>query len=409
MALHNASQIYEERCHLEGFGLRLMNTGALAGLAALAIAFLMAFLVEDGVKRFFFGYLTAYAYFLTLCLGAFFFVTLQHLTRAGWSIVVRRIAEFFAASLPVLVILFIPLIFGLGDLYKWTNNELVQHDTLLQGKTPYLNIPFFLVRMVLYFGIWWYFTKTFLNRSVEQDQSGDVNLSLSMETISPVAMILFALTLTFASFDLMMSLDPYWFSTIFGVYIFAGSSIGIMALLVVSCYVLQHNGRLQNVITVEHYHDLGKLLFAFVFFWGYIAFSQYMLIWYGNIPEETSWFLRRQTGGWFWVSMALIFLHFTIPFVCLLSRIPKRRKNLLLFWAVWMLVMHYVDLYWIIMPEYAHAIGEDGLVPFGLIDLACLVGVGGLFIAMTAKVARGNALVPLKDPRLGESLQFENM
>jgi hypothetical protein len=224
-----------------------------------------------------------------------------------------------------------------------------------------------------------------------------------MEKLSAVALILFGLTITFASFDWLMSLEPEWFSTIYGLYYFAGSVVGFFAFLILLAMALQKTGHLGSAITTEHYHELGKLLLGFIVFWGYMAFSQYMLIWYANIPEESVWYLARQTGPWTWVSLGLLFGHLLIPFFGLLSREVKRCRILLGAWAVWMLVIHWIDVYWLVMPTFA----EDRL-PFGAIDICCMVAVGSLFLAGLLWSARGRALVPVQDPRLSESLAFEN-
>jgi hypothetical protein len=200
-----------------------------------------------------------------------------------------------------------------------------------------------------------------------------------------------------------MSLNPRWFSTIFGVYYFSGAVVGFLAAVILLAMSLQAGGRLEASITVEHYHDLGKLLFAFVIFWGYIAFSQYLLIWYANIPEETDWYLVRQAGGWATVSLVLLFVHLLIPFFGLLSREVKRRKALLGFWAVWLLVAHWIDLYWLVMPSVAPA-----APPLRATDIGCLLGIGCLYLAAIFHAADGRALVPVGDPRLAESLAFEN-
>jgi len=200
-----------------------------------------------------------------------------------------------------------------------------------------------------------------------------------------------------------MSLDPHWYSTIFGVYFFSGAFLAAIALLILVANAVQRAGLLRRVITREHYHDLGKFLFAFVVFWAYIAFSQYMLIWYGNIPEETEWFLRRQSNGWGWVGLALLFGHFLLPFVALLSRYPKRHKRLLVVAAAWVLAMHWVDMFWLVMPE-----ASPGAFTFHVVDLTVLLGLGGLATAAFARALRDRALVPERDPRLIESLTFEN-
>ena len=393
---------------LEALADSLMRFGAMVGVVGLTATAFIGMQVGDDGKQLLHSYLLALAYFLSLGLGALFFVTLQHLTRAGWSVVVRRLAELFASSLPLLVILFLPvlasMVRGNTQLYLWVDKALVAQDELLRAKQAYLNVPFFGARIAMYFVIWTWLSRHYLKQSVRQDGTGDLSITARLQSLSAPGMALFALSTTFASFDLLMSLHPHWYSTIFGVYFFAGSVLGFLALTILVAQLLQNGGYMRQIVTTEHYHDLGKLLFGFVFFWGYIAFSQYMLIWYGNIPEETEWFLQRQTGDWVWVSLALLFGHFLIPFPSLLSRHVKRHRGALAFWAIFLLVMHWVDLYWLVMPSL-----HEETAPLGLIDLFALVGVGGLCVANFGYVARGKSLVPVKDPRLAESLAFENM
>ena len=357
---------------------------------------------EDGARRFFFAYLVGFAFVLSLSLGALFFVMLQHLTRSGWSVVLRRIAELMAAGLIGLAALAVPVLLGAGRLYSWAQPAHAT-DALLAWKRPYLNVPLFAVRMAGYFAVWGILAWYFLRRSTQQDRTGEPSLTVRMERVSGPGMLLFGLTVTFAAFDLIMSLDAHWFSTIFGVYFFAGSAASFFAALTLAAMGLQRAGRLVREITVEHYHDLGKLLFAFVFFWAYIAFSQYMLIWYSNIPEETAWYLARQTGPWRHVAAALILGHFALPFAGLLSARCKRRRAHLAFWAAWVLVIHWLDLYWLIMP-----VVSPGRLGLGLAQVATLVGMTGLWLAGIAWWARGVPLLPERDPRLPESLAFEN-
>ena len=381
--------------------------GALAvGVLGLAAWLFFALTSADGSTRAWFSYLHSFCYFLSLSLGALFFVAIQHVVRATWSVVVRRIAEIIAAILPLLFILALPiLIFGTSALYEWTKEAAVSADALLTHKKVYLNLPFFWVRIVVYFTIWSILSLYFLKRSTDQDKSGDPQLTVRMMTTSAPAIAILALTLSFASIDLIMSLDAHWFSTIFGVYFFAGSFVGFLALLAVLVIILQNMGHLRKAITAEHYHDMGKLIFAFTMFWCYIAFCQYMLIWYSNIPEETGWYMRRQTGNWMYFSVALLFGHFFIPFAGLMQRWVKRTRVLLAFWAVWILAMHWFDQFYLIMPQFSHE-----TVPFNpALDISALLGVGGIYIAGAAYLARGRSLIPLKDPRLADSLRFENL
>ncbi len=402
-----AVRLDEDGLRMDDLAGQMLQFGATVGVVGLALAAILGARVGDGGKQFMHSYLLALVYFLSLGLGALFFVTLQYLTRAGWSVVIRRFAELVASSLPLVALLFVPLLVamlqGNAALYEWVDAGMVAGDELLSGKAAYLNVPFFVGRFALYTLIWTLLSRHYLRQSTLQDQSGDWAITARLQSLSAPAMALFALTTTFAAFDLLMSLQPHWYSTIFGVYFFAGSVLSFFSLTVLCNLLLQRGGWLQQVVTVEHYHDMGKFMFGFTFFWGYIAFSQYMLIWYGNMPEETEWFLQRQTGEWVWVSLALLFGHFLIPFPGLLSRHVKRNTKLLAFWAVYMLIMHWVDLYWLIMPSL-----RAETTPLGAIDLVAWLGVGGLFVANFGYMARGRLLVPVRDPRLAESLAFEN-
>lgn len=352
-------------------------------------------------NRFFPAYLTALAWVLSLSLGALFFVMLQHLVHAGWSVVVRRLAEFFAALLPLVALMALPLLAGLGKLYHWSHAEAVAADPILQTKHAYLNVPFFLIRFALYFAFWVWAASFFARASWQQDATGEVDITRRLQGRAAPFMVGFAVTVTFAAFDWLMSLDPHWYSTIFGVYYFAGSVVGFLAALIVVAVTLQRAGFLRRTITREHYHDLGKLLFAFVVFWAYIAFSQFMLIWYGNIPEETQWLMRRMQGGFGLLGLVLLFGHFLLPFLLLLPRSIKRSPGVLFYPAVWLLAMHYLDLYWLVMPEVGSATPHP-------VDVLVLLGLGGVWVAGFAHLASRYPLACQKDPRVVESLTFEN-
>ncbi len=397
-----ANAASSENRHLGPLGDRLFRVGLIVGGAGIGVAVAMA-AVLDGLDRFLFAWLLNFAFFLSVALGALFMVILHHLTRAGWSVVIRRLAEGLASTLPLLAVLFLPILIGMKHLYHWSVPELVGNDPVLLAKAAFLNVPFFVVRWAFYFTCWIVTARTFVGRSLTQDTTGEVGLTASMQKAGAPAMLVFGLTSTFAAVDLLLSLDAHWYSTIFGVYFFAGCVVAMVAAIILSAYGLQRAGRLHQSITVEHYHDLGKLLFAFVVFWAYIAFSQYMLIWYANIPEETGWLLRRQTHGWGSIGLMLILGNFVAPFVALLSRTPKRRPHLLVVAAAWLLAMHWLDLYWIVMPE-----ASAERAGFHAVDVALFVGFGGLFVAAAVRVLRSCSLVPERDPRLDESLHFEN-
>ena len=472
--------------------------------AAFLLAVILAALFGGGaggggaMRRFFLGYLTAFGFALSIALGGMFFVLLQHVTRAGWSVAVRRVPEALACTLPLLGILSIPILATLAfpgpsgspTLYPWATpkqesalaevplraspsqdpaqpavapadqppapsgdrqptmsasaaldssllsreaitvehaRKHLHHDALTAKKGNWLNRPFFVLRILVYFGIWTLIAGFYWRNSILQDRTGDPSLTTRMQKWAPVCLLLYAGTFTFAAFDLWMSIDPHFFSTIFGGYIFAGGVIGSLAVIILVYQSLRASGMLSRSISREHFHDLAKLLFAFVFFWGYIAFSQFMLIWYANIPETTYWFgIRGATtveanhgmgawptadsaaapfGWWTIVITILLFAHLIIPFGGLLSRHVKRNNKALAFWAIWMLVMHYLDHYWLIMPEAM--VGGWRLWP--LPELALLVSmvgaVGGYFVWMLS----GVSLRPASDPRLHESLAFHNI
>jgi hypothetical protein len=391
------------RTSLEELAPRLVRAGLAVGGVMLALSAALALLTPGGWNRFLQSYLVAFAFFLSLSLGALFFVLLQHLVRAGWSVVVRRLAETLAMNLPLLALFALPVLLGAHRLYQWADAQAVAGDAILRGKHAYLNIPFFTLRWLVYFAVWTFLARSFWKRSTAQDVTGDVRLTVQMERTSAVGMVLFALTTNYAAVDLLMSLDPHWYSTIFGVYFFSGGVVGFFALLSILAALLQRSGRLGGAVTDEHYHDLGKLVFAFTVFWAYIAFAQYMLIWYSNIPEETEWYLRRQTGQWTAVSLLLLFGRFLLPFVYLLPRFVKRSPKLFGPMAAWVLLMHYVDIYWLVLPQVS-----PGRVPLHLLDATCPLGIGGILLAAAAHRLRRRSLIPLRDPRLAESMAFEN-
>jgi len=380
---------------------------------------------------FFRSYLFAFVFVLTITLGGFFFTVIQHVTRAGWSVVLRRVGETIASNFLWLWILFLPILILVatgkgGLLYPWLDHEHAAADHVLQHKAGYLNQGFWLVRAVAYFALWFLITGFYYRNSVAQDHSGDASLTSRMQWWAPLGVIAFALTTTFAAVDWVMSLEPHWFSTIFGVYFFAISACGFFSTLILLNFLLHRSGKLPEV-TLEHWQDMGKLLFAFgVVFHTYIGFSQFMLIWYANIPEETGWYVARTTPPWQPLMWLLLVGHFVVPFLLLVTKHTKRARPILAAIAVWMLVIHALDLYLLVMPKVPHeviahattvqevydaAAADPSIVGWtpGLMDLLCLVGLAGIYLAMTARRLGRHALLPVQDPRLHESLAFENM
>ena len=374
-----------------GIGCALLGTVACAILGA------------ANPKQFFFSWLVSFLFFLSLALGALFFVLIQYAAQGGWGIVVRRIGETVFATIPVMAALFVPLLFGLHDLYSWSVPGAAEHDALLRWKAPFLNVPFFLTRAAIYFGCWSFIAVLYYRLSRGQDATGDPKVSVRLRALAGPAIIVMALTTTFASIDWIVSLTPHWYSTMFGVYFFAGSFVGFIALLSVVAAAMRRAGLLDTVVSPEHLHDIGKFLFAFTAFWAYIGFCQFFLMWYANLPEETFWFKARIEGSWLPVSLVLMAGHFVIPFLYLMGRDVKRRESTLAIGGAWLLVMHFVDLYWQVMPT----LHPEGLRPSAL-DVAALLAVGGCFVAAAGWLMRRHSLVPMRDPRLAESLAFEN-
>jgi hypothetical protein len=409
---------------LSSLGSLPLILGLVAAVAGLALALVTKGDGEEGARRLLLAYLTGWSFFLTITVGSLFFVIMQHLTRAGWSAVVRRTAELLAANMVTMAVLSIPIFVFAGTIYShWAHPALVdgKADESLIHKAPWLNMPFFLGRLAGYLVVWSALAWWFHGKSLRQDRTGDVQETKTMQGYAGLGVVIFTLTTNWGVFDILMSLNPHWYSTVFGVYVFAGGNLASFATLILIFRFLNAKRIMTESVNREHYHDLGKYLFGWTIFWSYIAFSQFMLYWYGNIPEETAWFDLRgattndialQNNYWCYVSLVLLFCHFVIPFLGLLSRWGKRKLGLLTFWATWMLVFHFVDIYWIIMPENYTGSGDAVVNELPLKALlpaiGCLVGVGGLWLIGLTLVAGKKSLVPIHDPRLEEALSFEN-
>ncbi|MFA7344794.1 MAG: hypothetical protein WC003_10850 [Terrimicrobiaceae bacterium] len=378
--------------------------GRFLGLVAAAVAAYAAVFLGAGFDpaQFAFSYLFAFAFFFTVCAGGFFWVLVHHAVDAEWSVVVRRQLENLASLLPVLGLLFLPLVFVRSELWEWMRPENAR-DPLLLEKWPYLTPWFFWGRAAFYF---FFFTvsATWLRaNSILQDKDGAPRYTVFNRRITFASLPLFAVCLTFAAIDWLMGLDYHWFSTMWGVYIFAGTALGSLCVLVLLVTALRGAGYFRDIISLEHYHIIGKLMFAFTVFWAYIGFSQYMLIWYANIPEETVYFLRRNTGSWQILSTALVVGHFFVPFLLLLPNPGKRKPAFLCGVAVWILLMHLLDLYVVVLP----ALHEDG-VAVSWMDFACLAAVGCTLAAVFLKRLGDVPLWPLRDPRLPDSIALKN-
>jgi hypothetical protein len=363
-----------------------------------------------GGERGMFSYLWAFEAFLGIALGGLGMVLIDHIVKTAWSGVLRRIAETTAVTLPAFAILFIPIAtMGFHALYPWTHES----DPILESKRWFLSTGFWMGRAVFYFVVWSALSWIMYSWSVKQDSSTGAEterLSRKLWQVASVGLIFWALTLSFGAIDWLMSLQPHWYSTMFGVYFFAASILAFFAFWTLVAMGLQKAGVLKDAVTTEHFHDLGKYMFGFTIFWAYIAFSQFILIWYANMPEETVFYMVRLEGGWDKVSYALPVLHFFVPFLYLVSRQVKRNRVLLAAAAIWMLVMHLVDMYWLVLPNLGTHGKEahEAVLSLSWTDAAALVGMGGAFFAVFGFFLAKNKVVTINNPRLPESLVHEN-
>ena len=350
-------------------------------------------------KRAAFNNIILFLFVASIAGGSLFLVALEYIAGAVWSVPIRRVIEFLAGLTPVVPLLALPLLANLHDLFHWTHPEAMAADAILKGKEPYLNIPFFLARFVAVFVLWNLFYALFTRNSRSQDATGDPGLTTRNVRLAAVFIPVFAITITVLAVDWMMSLEPHWFSTIFGVYYFSGTALAAVAAVTYAAVRLHEKGLLLP-LRRDHFYSLGALMFAFVNFWAYIAFSQFLLIWYANIPEETYWFMARWRNGWEYVSVLLILVHFAVPYFALLTQDSKMDPKRLKLMAIWILAAHVLDLYWLIMPTYAPE------VTVGWMEILYPVVAVGLVITVVGWQMKRWNLVPVKDPKLQRALNF---
>lgn len=380
----------------------LVVSGALRGtFLAFALVGALSFILtlRSDPTRAWMDFVHNHFFFMSLAIGGLFFASIQWLTGAMWSAPVRRISESFTAYLPVALVLFLILTFGISDLYTWSHMQHVKGNIVLEGKTGYLNTTFFIVRNIVALVLWIFFARLMVGNSIAQDTTREYRLTVRNRGLAPAFLILFALTFTMSSFDLLMSLAPEWFSTMFGVYCFAGLFYSVLALTAIVTVYLQSIGKLDGILNENHLHDLGKFMFAFTVFWAYIGFSQFMLIWYANLPEETGYFIRRLHGGWAYISLFLLIGKFMAPFFFLLPREAKRNPRVLFMIGIFMLIAQWIDVLWMVQPQFLAMGPRLGLSEFGI-----LLGFLGIFgLSVTWFLGRHN-VVAIGDPRLEESV-----
>ncbi|MCX8057765.1 MAG: quinol:cytochrome C oxidoreductase [Ignavibacteria bacterium] len=360
---------------------------------------IIAFVVDS--HRALANYNVIFTFLVSIAVGNLFWFAIEYLSGAVWSTVMRRVNEIFISFIPVVFVIGLLVLFNTHSIFHWAHEEAVKNDKLLQWKSPYLNEQFFTIRYFIYFLLWILFAYLVLKNSLKQDDVKDQIYSYKNSKISALFLPIFAITLTFFSIDFLMSTEPHWFSTIFGVYYFAGTALSSIAIVTLAVILLHEKGYFGDILKSDHFYNLGALLFAFINFWAYIAFSQFLLIWYANLPEETFWMIHRWEKGWEIFSFILIFGHFLIPYFSLLSQQAKSNLGRLKFMSIWILVMHYVDLYWLVMPSLYKE------VVFGWIELSfVLLGIGITLLVFVFRFERIKNIIPVGDPKLKRSLEF---
>jgi hypothetical protein len=365
-----------------------------AGLAALALCALGALFDP---QQFFRSYLVGFLFWFGIALGCLAVLMIHHVAGGAWGAVTRRVLESAAGTIPFLALLFVPIVLGVGELYEWAHPSLVAADPLLRAKHLYLNVPFFIGRAVFYFAVWSAIGAFLIRWSTDEDTAPPGSVTRRLELLSRGGLVLYGLTVTFAAIDWIMSLQPHWFSTIYGLLIMGGQGVAAFAFIIPVAALLLRQESVAKVVQPAQFGDLGSLLLAFVMIWAYLALSQLLITWSGNLPEEISWYLRRSVGGWKWVGYLLVVAHFVAPFLVLLSRRLKRNARALAFVALWLIFARYVDVYWLVVPSF-----EEGGLRVHWMDLLAPIGVGGVWFWLFVGRLERRPLLPLGDPSLPE-------
>ena len=378
---------------LQWLQFRVLSIGAV-GLLGLVIG---AF---SSTQQFYQSYLFGYLFWVLLALGCLGVLLLHHLVSGAWGHVIQRMMEAGARTLPAMALLFIPLLIGVQNLFPWSRSGDVAASEAIQKKVAYLNVPFFIARAAAFFVVWSAVAFLVSRWSRAQDKSADPALTRRIRTLSGPALVVFALTVTFAGVDWMMSLEPEWYSTIYGMLVIVSAVLSTLAFGIIGVRLLSGYEPFSGILTSRHYHHLGNLLFAFTILWAYMAFSQYLIIWSGNEVEDNFWYIRRLDAGWQAVAVLLLVGHFFVPFLLLLSRKTKRAIHILALIAGGILVMRLVDLFWLVMPAF-----NEHRMQFHWLDVAAPLGIGGVWLAVFLQQLKGSPLLPLHDPRFNEKAE----
>jgi hypothetical protein len=367
------------------------------GVIGLIITIAGYFIDHDQFWR---AYLTGFLFWNGIALGGLGMLMLQYLTGGTWGVVTRRVFEAAARTVfPLGAVLFLPLLLGAHSLYHWTHKEAVERDPILQHKSAYLNIPFFTGRAILYFAVWAFLSMTLAKLAKQHDDTGNHSFRQRMADWSGPGFLAYGLTASFAAFDWIMSLDPHWYSTIYGLLLIAGQGIAVIAFTILMATALSQRDPMTNVFQAHHFHDLGKLLFALIMIWAYFSYSQLVIIWSGNLPEEIPWYLRRFNSNWKYLGWGLLLFHFAVPFSILLSKNLKKNARRLVVIAALMMLMRLFDLIWLIAPEF-----KEGHLGGAWMYLAAPIGVGGIWLWFFFRNLQSRALLPVNDPQFEQAL-----
>ena len=359
--------------------------------------------ILDGIRvpeQFFRSYLLGFIFWIGLPLGCAAFLMIHYLTGGDWGLPVKQPLEAGVRTLPLLLLFVVPLLFALPRLFVWARPAEVAADPTLQYKHVYLNVPFFLVREAIYFAVWLWTARRLTHWSTELYRTGDPTVEDRLQGMSGPGLVLYGLTITFFSIDWIMSLEPHWFSTIFGMIFMVLQVLGALAWVIFVAGLLSRREPITNAITPDRFNDLGNLVLTFVMLWAYLAFSQFLIIWAGNLTKEIPWYVTRAEGGWAIVALIMIFFSFAIPFYLLLMRAIKRRVETLSTLCAALIVINFVDLYWMVVPAF-----EKAGPRFYLLDFLLPVGLGGIWVAAFVRQLRTRPLLPLHDPRFEGALQ----
>jgi len=376
---------------------RLQRRALAVGVLLLALCLVAA---PGNPRQFFQSYLQAYLFWIGISLGCLAVAMLHHLVGGSWGLPVRRLLEAGARTLPLMALLFLPILVGVRTLYEWARPEAVAANPVLQQKTLYLNVPGFVVRALFYFAVWIAAAHFLAKWSLEQDRTAEPSLTGRLRVLSGPGLVLYGLTATFSAIDWGMSLEPEWHSTMYGMVFMASHGLQALGFVIIAAFLLARLGPLSDVASPLRFQDLGNLTLTFLMLWTYTAFCEFLIIWAENLTDEIPWYLHRTTGGWRGVAIALVVLQFALPFLLLLSRVVKRRGALLAAVGAGILVMRLVDYFWLVAPTF-----HPGVFSLHWMDLVAPAALGGLWIAVFAGRLQGGALVPLHDPRLAASVE----